>query len=68
MTILYNKNGDAITQDFVSGRFDAKRVEKIIAKDTTPLPAGYPKLWFNVYAHKVFITNLTGVTLKEYDI
>jgi hypothetical protein len=68
MTTLHNKNGDAITQDFVSGKFDATRVKEIIADDITPLPTGYPKLWFNVYAHKVFITNLTGVTLREYDI
>ena len=68
MKILYNKNGDAVTQDFVSGRFNAARVEEIIANDTTPLPAGYPKLWFNVYAHKVYITNLTGMTLQEYEI
>ena len=65
---LRNKNGDAITQDFVSGKFDVARVEEIIANDATPLPAGYPKLWFNVYSHKVFITNLTGVSLREYDI
>ena len=68
MKILHNKNGDAITQNFVSGSFDAKRVKEIIENDATPLPAGYPRLWFNIYAHKVFITNLTGVTLQEYDI
>ena len=65
---MQNKNGDVITQDFVSGKFDTTRVKEIIARDTTPLPAGYPKLWFNVYAHKVFITNLTGVTLQEYEM
>lgn len=65
---VQNKNGDVITQDFVSGKFDTKRVKEIISNDNTPLPAGYPKLWFNVYAHKVFITNLTGVTLQVYDI
>ena len=65
---IQNKNGDVITQDFVSGSFNTTRVKEIIANDTTPLPAGFPKLWFNVYANKVFITNLTGVTLEEYDI
>ena len=65
---IQNKNGDVITQDFVSGRSDTAKVKEIIANDTTPLPAGYPKLWFNIYAQKVFITNLTGVTLQEYDI
>ena len=68
MKTLHNKNGDAITQDFVSGKFDAARVEEIIANDATPLPAGYPKLWFNVYGGKIFITNLTGMTLQEYEI
>ena len=68
MKTLHNKNGDAITQDVVSGKFDVARVEEIIANDATPLPAGYPKLWFNVYAHKVYITNLTGMTLQEYEI
>ena len=66
--IIQNKNGDEITQDFIAGKFDIKKVKDIITKDTTPLPAGYPKLWFNVYGNKVFITNLTGVTLQEYDI
>jgi len=65
---IQNKNGDVITQDFISGRFDIARVKEIIANDTTPLPAGYPKLWFNVYSKKVIITNLTGITLQEYDI
>lgn len=65
---LQNKNGDTIIQDFVSGKFNTQRVKEIIANDTTPLPSGYPKLWFNVYAHKVFITNLLGATLQEYDI
>jgi len=65
---IQNKNGDVITQDFISGRFDIAKVKEIIANDTTPLPAGYPKLWFNVYSNKVIITNLTGITLQEYDI
>lgn len=68
MKTLHNKNGDAITQDFISGAFDIKRVKEIIANDETPLPTGYPKLWFNIYGGKVFIINLTGVTLQEYDI
>lgn len=63
-----NKNGDEIIQDFIAGKFDANKVKEIISNDTTPLPAGYPKLWFNVYQNKVFISNLTGVTLQEYDI
>ena len=65
---IQNKNGDVITQDFVSGSFNTARVKEIITNDTTPLPAGFPKLWFNVYSNKVFITNLTGVTLQEYGI
>ena len=65
---IQNKNGDVITQDFISGRFDIARVKEIITNDTTPLPAGYRKLWFNVYSKKVIITNLTGITLQEYDI
>ena len=68
MKILHNKNGDAVTQDFVSGRFDDARVKEIIANDATPMPAGYPKLWYNIYGKKLFITNLLGVTLKEYKI
>lgn len=68
MKILHNKNGDTITQDFVSGKFDAKRVKEIIENDTTPLPIGYPYLWFNVYGGIVYITNLFGVTLKEYQL
>lgn len=65
---LINKNGDTITLDFVSGNFDSKKVEEIVSKDITALPAGYPKLWFNVYGGKVFITNLTGIILTEYVI
>lgn len=41
---IQNKNGDVIVQDFISGKFNTARVKEIIAKDTTPLPAGYPKL------------------------
>lgn len=67
MKTLRNKNGDTITPDFIMGKYDATRVKEIISNDITPLPAGYPKLWFNIYANKVFITNLLGTTLKEYD-
>ena len=65
---LTNKNGDIIIQDFVSGKFDRNKVKKIIQNDTTPLPAGFPKLYFNVYGGFVYVTNLTGVTLTKYQI
>lgn len=65
---LINKNGDTIIQDFVSGKFDRNRVKEIIQNDTTPLPAGFPKLYFNVYGGFVYVTNLLGVTLKKYQI
>ena len=68
MRTISNKNGDIITSDFIVGKFDATRVNEIISNDTTPLPAGYPKLWFNIYANKISITNLLGLTLQEYDI
>ena len=63
---LRNKNGDEIRSDFISGKFDMQKVKEIIANDTTPLPAGYPKLWFNIYGGNLYLTNLTGVTLKSY--
>lgn len=61
-----NKNGNIIQQDFIAGTFDLKKIKKIIQNDETPLPAGFPKLWYNVYAGHVYITNLTGVVLKKY--
>ena len=63
---LINKNGDTITSDFISGEFDKQKVKRIVEEDTTPLPSGYPKLWFNIYGGNLYITNLTGVTLKRY--
>lgn len=66
--ILINANGDQITSDFISGSFDSQKVKEIVSKDTTPLPAGFRKLWFNVYGGFVYITNLTGVTLNKYEI
>ena len=68
MKSISNKNGDTIIPDFIMGRFDIIRVDEIISNDTTPLPAGYPKLWFNIYGDKIFITNLLGTTLQEYDM
>jgi len=65
---LINKNGDTITQDFVSGKFDRNRVKEIIKNDTTPLPAGFPKLYFNVYGGFVYVTNLLGIVLNKYQI
>ncbi len=65
---LINKNGDTITSDFISGKFNKQRVKEIVADDTTPLPAGYPKIWFNIYGGNLYITNLTGVTLNKYSI
>lgn len=65
---LINKNGDIIIQDFVSGKFDRNKVKKIIQNDITPLPAGFPKLYFNVYGGFVYITNLLGITLTKYQI
>jgi len=66
--ILINANGDQIQSDFISGSFNSERVKEIISKDKTALPAGYPKLWFNIYSGIVYITNLTGVTLTKYEI
>lgn len=66
--ILTNANGDTITSDFISGKFDSQKVKEIVLKDTTPLPAGFKKLWFNIYGGMVYITNLTGVTLAKYEI
>jgi len=63
-----NKNGDIIKSDFISGTFDTKKVKEIVANDSTPLPAGYPKLWFNIYGGVLYITNLTGITLNKYPI
>lgn len=66
MKSIINANGDEILQDFVVGSPDLKKVKEILSKDKTPLPIGYPKIWFSVYGGKILITNLTGITLKEY--
>ena len=50
---IINKNGDTITQDFVSGKFDRNRVKEIIQNDITPLPAGFPKLYFESVQNSV---------------
>jgi len=65
---ITNGNGDTIIQDFVSGKFDRNRVKEIIQNDRTPLPAGFPKLYFNIYGGFVYVTNLLGVTLTKYQI
>lgn len=65
---LKNKNGDTIHKDFIAGSFSFERVKEIIQKDETPLPAGFPKLWFSVYSGHVYVTNLTGVVLNKYKI
>lgn len=65
---IQNKNGDIIRQDFIVGSFSKEKVKEIIQNDKTPLPAGFPKLWYSVYAGHVYITNLTGVVLKKYKI
>jgi hypothetical protein len=45
-----------------------KTIEKIISEDETPLPIGYPRLWFSVYNNSLKIMNLRSKVLKEYQI
>lgn len=68
MKLIINANGNEILQDFIVGNPDLKKVKEILEKDTTQPPSGYPKLWFNVYANKIFITNLSNSILKEYNL
>lgn len=66
MKTIINANGDEIHQDLIVGSPDLTKVKEILSLDKTPLPGGYPKIWFSVYGGKILITSLTNVVLKEY--
>ncbi|MDK2063336.1 hypothetical protein PT447_00180 [Aliarcobacter butzleri] len=68
MKSIINANGDEIQQNFIMGNPDLKKIKEILEKDTTTPPSGYKKLWFSVYGGKIFITNLTDISLKEYTL
>lgn len=66
--MYFNKLGNQIFLDCLKGNLDMKRIENIIKEDETPLPAGYPRLWFCVYDSELHIMNLRRKILKSYPL
>lgn len=64
--MFVNGLGHQLFLDCIKDNLDMKKIEECIKKDMTPLPAGYPRLWFAVYGNVVKIMNLRSKVLNEY--